>query len=122
MTSPPLSLYVHLPWCVKKCPYCDFNSYSLGQADPRSRYLDALTRDLALEAARVPDRPLTSIFLGGGTPSLFSPAEIGRRALTGFQSARSHFLLRHCRCLAVYIRAMTSCGRSVRRGMPASSK
>lgn len=78
MTSPPLSLYVHLPWCVKKCPYCDFNSYSLGQADPRSRYLDALTRDLALEAARVPDRPLTSIFLGGGTPSLFSPAEIGR--------------------------------------------
>ena len=78
MTSPPLSLYVHLPWCVKKCPYCDFNSYSLGQADPRSRYLDALTQDLALEATRVPDRPLTSIFLGGGTPSLFSPSGIGR--------------------------------------------
>jgi oxygen-independent coproporphyrinogen-3 oxidase len=76
--APPLSLYVHLPWCVRKCPYCDFNSYTAGAAPPKSRYLDAVTRDLELEAARVQGRALISVFLGGGTPSFFSPAEIGR--------------------------------------------
>jgi oxygen-independent coproporphyrinogen-3 oxidase len=75
---PPLSLYVHLPWCVKKCPYCDFNSYSGGDDASRRRYLDALCRDIEAEAARVGGRPLVSIFLGGGTPSLFRAEEIGR--------------------------------------------
>lgn len=75
---PPLSLYVHLPWCVQKCPYCDFNSYTAGSAAPRTRYLDALLADVEREAERASGRPLVSIFLGGGTPSLFSPAEIER--------------------------------------------
>jgi oxygen-independent coproporphyrinogen-3 oxidase len=78
MALPPLSLYVHLPWCVKKCPYCDFNSYSGGDETSRSRYLEALCTDLAAEARRAGGRALTSIFFGGGTPSLFRPAEIGR--------------------------------------------
>ena len=76
--SPPLSLYVHLPWCVRKCPYCDFNSYTAGAAPPKSRYLDALRKDLELESERVQERQLISVFLGGGTPSFFSPAEISR--------------------------------------------
>jgi oxygen-independent coproporphyrinogen-3 oxidase len=75
---PPLSLYAHLPWCVKKCPYCDFNSYSGGDDASRRRYLDALCRDIEAEAARAGGRPLVSIFLGGGTPSLFRAEEIGR--------------------------------------------
>ena len=78
MTPPPLSLYVHLPWCVQKCPYCDFNSHTAGEAAPRRRYLDALLVDLEVEASRAAGRRLESIFLGGGTPSLFSPEEIGR--------------------------------------------
>ena len=77
MKTPPLSLYVHLPWCVRKCPYCDFNSHTAGDAAPKRRYLDALVRDLRMESRRAGDRPLESIFLGGGTPSLFSPDEIG---------------------------------------------
>jgi len=75
---PPLSLYTHLPWCVQKCPYCDFNSYSGGDDTARSRYLEALIADLRKEAVVVRGRPLVSVFLGGGTPSLFTPAEIGR--------------------------------------------
>jgi len=75
---PPLSLYVHLPWCVRKCPYCDFNSYSAGNDAPRERYLDALLADLASEAERASGREIISIFLGGGTPSLFRPQQIGR--------------------------------------------
>ncbi len=86
---PPLSLYVHLPWCVRKCPYCDFNSYTGGDDATRSRYLDALCRDLESEAARADDRPLLSIFLGGGTPSLFRPDEISRL----LDASRSHFAL-----------------------------
>ena len=73
---PPLSLYVHLPWCVKKCPYCDFNSYATAKAPPRQRYLRALVADLARESERAASRPLISVFLGGGTPSLFEPADI----------------------------------------------
>jgi oxygen-independent coproporphyrinogen-3 oxidase len=74
----PLSLYLHLPWCVRKCPYCDFNSHTAGEDAPRSRYIDALCRDLQQEARHAAGRALQSIFLGGGTPSLFSGAEIGR--------------------------------------------
>ena len=76
--APPLSLYVHLPWCVRKCPYCDFNSYAGGDDASRRRYLDALCGDLDAEAGRADDRPLVSIFLGGGTPSLFHADEIAR--------------------------------------------
>jgi len=75
---PPLSLYVHLPWCVRKCPYCDFNSHTAGDSPPKQRYIDALLADLDREAGMAGDRSVESIFLGGGTPSLFSPTEIGR--------------------------------------------
>jgi len=74
----PLSLYVHLPWCVRKCPYCDFNSHTAGGDPPRARYLDALLADLDREALRACGRQLVSVFIGGGTPSLFESAEIGR--------------------------------------------
>jgi len=73
---PPLSLYVHLPWCVRKCPYCDFNSHKAADDTPFERYVLALAHDLAREANEAGDRPVTSIFLGGGTPSLFRPAHI----------------------------------------------
>jgi putative oxygen-independent coproporphyrinogen III oxidase len=86
VSVPPLSLYVHLPWCVRKCPYCDFNSFSGGDPASRRRYLDALCRDLEAEADRAGGRPLVSIFLGGGTPSLFLSDEIGRL----LEVARSH--------------------------------
>ncbi len=76
MDALPLALYVHLPWCVRKCPYCDFNSHTAGDAAPRARYVAALLADLDIEAERARSRPLVSIFLGGGTPSLFPPAEI----------------------------------------------
>ncbi|MCU7828537.1 MAG: radical SAM family heme chaperone HemW [Candidatus Thiodiazotropha sp. (ex Myrtea sp. 'scaly one' KF741663)] len=78
MKFPPLSLYIHIPWCVRKCPYCDFNSHAVGGALDESAYVDALLTDLALEAPLTFDRPLQSIFIGGGTPSLFTPAAIGR--------------------------------------------
>jgi putative oxygen-independent coproporphyrinogen III oxidase len=74
--QPPLSLYVHLPWCVRKCPYCDFNSHKAGDNAPKQRYIEALLADLERESERAEGRKLTSIFLGGGTPSLFSPDEI----------------------------------------------
>ena len=74
----PLSLYVHLPWCVRKCPYCDFNSHTMGDDAPLERYVDTLLADLDLEAGRAGGRELVSVFLGGGTPSVFSPRQIGR--------------------------------------------
>ena len=77
---PPLALYVHLPWCERKCPYCDFNSHERRDL-PEAAYVDALLRDLEGELAATPAigaRPLTSIFIGGGTPSLFSDAGIGQ--------------------------------------------
>ena len=77
MMSPPLSLYVHLPWCVRKCPYCDFNSYSTENA-PKARYIDALTKDIQQESEFAGERQLISVFFGGGTPSLFSPDEIAQ--------------------------------------------
>jgi len=76
---PPLALYVHLPWCLKKCPYCDFNSHEMQpSAMPESRYLDALRADLEAALPLVWGREVHSIFLGGGTPSLFSPEAIDR--------------------------------------------
>ena len=76
---PPLSLYVHLPWCLKKCPYCDFNSHQLNTPElPEQRYLDALVADLEAALALVWGRTVHSIFIGGGTPSLFSPRAIDR--------------------------------------------
>jgi putative oxygen-independent coproporphyrinogen III oxidase len=75
---PPLSLYVHFPWCVRKCPYCDFNSHTLHGALPEAQYVEALLRDLALCAEAAQGRELQSIFLGGGTPSLFPPAALAR--------------------------------------------
>jgi oxygen-independent coproporphyrinogen-3 oxidase len=78
MKTPPLSLYAHFPWCVQKCPYCDFNSYTLKEELPEQRYIDVLLRDLDAQATGVAGRRLVSIFLGGGTPSLFSPAAIAR--------------------------------------------
>ncbi|HYA37628.1 MAG TPA: radical SAM family heme chaperone HemW [Candidatus Methylomirabilis sp.] len=77
-TLPPLSLYVHLPWCVRKCPYCDFNSHEARETIPEQQYIDALLCDLEQDLPRVWGRPVQSIFLGGGTPSLFSPAAIDR--------------------------------------------
>ena len=76
---PPLSLYVHLPWCLKKCPYCDFNSHEMASADmPEQRYIDALIADLEASLPLIWGRSVHSIFIGGGTPSLFSPAAIDR--------------------------------------------
>jgi len=74
----PLSLYVHLPWCVRKCPYCDFNSYQASGPVPEERYVDALLRDLEAERRFAGDRPIRSIFIGGGTPSLFSGDAVAR--------------------------------------------
>lgn len=84
----PLALYVHFPWCVAKCPYCDFNSFALRGELPAEPYLDALRRDLdaqlewfaqaAPAGPALQARPVTSVFMGGGTPSLFAPDAIGR--------------------------------------------
>ena len=80
--SPPLSLYVHLPWCLAKCPYCDFNSHALPRPDqgglPEARYIEALIADLEAALPQVWGRPVHSVFIGGGTPSLFSADAIGR--------------------------------------------
>ncbi|MCG6887204.1 MAG: radical SAM family heme chaperone HemW [Proteobacteria bacterium] len=75
---PPLSLYIHFPWCVRKCPYCDFNSHELRGALDENRYVDALLADLDQELPRIWGRSVGSIFMGGGTPSLFGPAAIDR--------------------------------------------
>src|SRR3954468_1193395 len=78
MSEPPLALYVHFPWCVQKCPYCDFNSHTLKDTLPEERYIETLIRDFDAQSPKVAGRSIVSIFLGGGTPSLFSPAAIGR--------------------------------------------
>ena len=82
---PPLALYVHIPWCVRKCPYCDFNSHAVRGALDQTGYIDALLADLEMDLKLAAGRALHSIFIGGGTPSLFAPAEIGR-LLTGIES------------------------------------
>ncbi|PSW58372.1 YggW family oxidoreductase [Photobacterium kishitanii] len=82
LVPPPLSLYVHIPWCIQKCPYCDFNSHALKTELPELDYIDALIDDLETDLMAYQlingQRPLHSIFIGGGTPSLISPSEIGR--------------------------------------------
>ena len=77
---PPLSLYVHLPWCLKKCPYCDFNSHGWSKSDalPEDRYIDALMADLESALPLIWGRTVHSVFMGGGTPSLFSPESIDK--------------------------------------------
>ncbi|WP_373975613.1 radical SAM family heme chaperone HemW [Chitinibacter sp. SCUT-21] len=80
---PPLALYIHFPWCVKKCPYCDFNSHAVKDANhpsglPEDQYIAALISDLESNLPQVWGRPVTSIFMGGGTPSLFSAASMDR--------------------------------------------
>lgn len=69
---PPLSLYIHVPWCVRKCPYCDFNSHQAGEQIPEKAYIDALIRDLEQDLPLIWGRTVQTIFIGGGTPSLFS--------------------------------------------------
>ncbi len=80
LTLPPLSLYIHIPWCVKKCPYCDFNSHALpadtGAESHETSYIGALLKDLSTEIPLSSSRKLESIFIGGGTPSLFSATAI----------------------------------------------
>ena len=76
MELPPLSLYVHLPWCVRKCPYCDFNSHAVKEKMPADDYVAALLKDLEQELPLVWGRLVHSIFFGGGTPSLFSASQI----------------------------------------------
>jgi len=76
--TPPLGVYVHLPWCVSKCPYCDFNSHELQGGLPEQAYLDALGADLAGACATTGARPADSVFFGGGTPSLFTARSIGQ--------------------------------------------
>ncbi len=73
---PPLALYIHIPWCIKKCPYCDFNSHTARDALPEARYIEALTRDLESALPLIWGRGIHSIFFGGGTPSLFSAEAI----------------------------------------------
>ncbi len=73
----PLSLYIHIPWCTKKCPYCDFNSYASPETIPEKAYIQRLVIDLQQDKPLVQGRSIQSIFFGGGTPSLFSPQGIG---------------------------------------------
>jgi oxygen-independent coproporphyrinogen-3 oxidase len=83
---PPLALYVHIPWCLKKCPYCDFNSHERrGNELPEARYIDALMADLEFALPSIWGRRVGSIFFGGGTPSLFSASAIDR-ALAGIRA------------------------------------
>jgi putative oxygen-independent coproporphyrinogen III oxidase len=78
VVEPSLALYVHMPWCVRKCPYCDFNSHQLKSAAPDSSYIDALIRDFDLELPSVSGRRIDTVFFGGGTPSLFQPEDFSR--------------------------------------------
>jgi oxygen-independent coproporphyrinogen-3 oxidase len=75
---PPLALYIHIPWCIRKCPYCDFNSHERRGEIPEAQYVDALIADLESALPEIWSRRVTTIFFGGGTPSLFSPEAIDR--------------------------------------------
>ena len=86
LEAPPLALYVHLPWCVRKCPYCDFNSHAIKGALPEREYVAALLADLEADLPLVAGRVVTSLFLGGGTPSLFAAESIAE--LLGAVGAR----------------------------------
>ncbi|WP_237386195.1 radical SAM family heme chaperone HemW [Xenorhabdus sp. Sc-CR9] len=83
---PPLSLYIHIPWCVQKCPYCDFNSHALKGDVPYQEYVDHLLTDLRADLPMIGDREVSTIFIGGGTPSLLS-AEGMQRLLDGVRSS-----------------------------------
>ncbi|MDY7025702.1 MAG: radical SAM family heme chaperone HemW [Pseudomonadota bacterium] len=87
LTTPPLSLYLHMPWCVQKCPYCDFNSHQDHQAD-FDRYLKALQEDICLDAPMVKDRTISTVFIGGGTPSLM-PVEFYQQLFATLQEQLS---------------------------------
>ena len=89
LMPPPLALYIHIPWCVKKCPYCDFNSHGQKSGLPVADYIAALTRDLEQDLHLVWGRTISSVFFGGGTPSLFSGAAIGE--ILGMANARLRF-------------------------------
>src|SRR5437762_669146 len=78
LEQPPLSLYVHIPWCLKKCPYCDFNSHEARDDLPEGAYVDALLADLEFALPSIWGRKVISVFIGGGTPSLFSAESISR--------------------------------------------
>ncbi len=78
LATPPLALYVHFPWCVRKCPYCDFNSYTLNGELAQAPFVARLARDIEAQAPQVAGREVVSVFFGGGTPSLFPPEAIGR--------------------------------------------
>ena len=78
---PPLSLYIHYPWCERKCPYCDFNSHEATKP-PEGAYIDALLQDLRSELHHVHGRVIETVFIGGGTPSLMSPSAL-QRLMTG---------------------------------------
>jgi putative oxygen-independent coproporphyrinogen III oxidase len=90
LRNPPLSLYVHMPWCVRKCPYCDFNSHTAPEKPPAEEYIEALVADLEQDLPLVWGRPVQSIYFGGGTPSLFSAAQIE----TFLSAARARLNLR----------------------------
>ena len=87
--EPSLALYVHMPWCVRKCPYCDFNSHQLKSAAPDSSYIDALIRDFDTELPFLRGRRIDTVFFGGGTPSLFQPEDFSR--LLGAMRRRIEF-------------------------------
>ena len=91
ITLPPLSLYIHIPWCVKKCPYCDFNSHKSPDLLPENDYIDALIRDLEQEVPNVWGRTIKTVFIGGGTPSLFSAKAYDRL----FSSLRALLPINH---------------------------
>lgn len=78
LVLPPLALYIHIPWCIRKCPYCDFNSHQANDDIPEQEYVAALRSDLQQDAALAQGRKLTSIFFGGGTPSILSAAAIAQ--------------------------------------------
>src|SRR3954447_2506314 len=75
---PPLAIYIHIPWCVRKCPYCDFNSHEAREAVPEEHYVDALIRDLESALPGIWGRKVYTVFFGGGTPSVFSASAIDR--------------------------------------------
>jgi coproporphyrinogen III oxidase-like Fe-S oxidoreductase len=75
---PPVSIYIHIPWCVRKCPYCDFNSHSIKGDMPEDEYVWALLNDLDQEVQFLQGRNIQSVFIGGGTPSVFSPGALAQ--------------------------------------------
>lgn len=86
---PPLSLYIHIPWCVRKCPYCDFNSHTFQDKIPEAEYLSSLQQDLFADLAFIQNRKLQSVFFGGGTPSLMSASFV--ESILGFTEQRIGF-------------------------------